>query len=315
MFKLVCRLPDGLLKKILKRLRLYHPPLHRLQALSQGSEASLVSRSKEFSELLEDVIINGVWKRTGLARLIVLDQWVIPFIEGRPISESLAMLDVGASDGSTTFDTVTYFQENLKAPVKATILEMQLRLHYFHRWGIRYYLTYDQIPLLIQIGLWGILFEEIKAKEGFIFNPIIRLTKKFLQRHRLEKYMRQAEDLLLENPLARNNSAIVWLEQNLFNFDPTLVGTFDFIRCCNVLNCGYFTEGQIADALQILVSYLKPKGLLLVSRTVDDATGPVHTASLWEKTTVGLAYVSQLNGGSEVKAIAEKSLQKMNNIS
>lgn len=302
MFKLVCRLENGLFKKVLNRLRLYHPPLHRLMELSEGNAESLVTRSKEFSGLLSDVVINGVYKRTGLGRLAVLDKWVVSVLP-EPLPMSFRILDVGGSDGSTTFDTVRYFRENLRVEVMATILERQLRLHYFRWWCLRYYLTHDRSPLLVQIGLLGVLLEETKAKEGFVFNPIVRVVKKYLQHFSFEKYLQYCGDLILESPLVRNSPDIVWLEQDLFCFDPALVGAFDFIRCCNVLNCGYFSELQIYDAVHLLTLYLKPKGLLMVSRTIEDTTGFLHTASLWMKTGTDLQHVSDLNGGSEVKKL------------
>jgi len=302
MFKLVFKLANGPFKKVLKRLRLYYPPLQCLMELSGGSAESLVTRTKQFSELLDDVLINGVWKRTGLGRLAILDKWVVSIIpDSHPMS--FRILDVGGSDGSTTFDTVSYFRENLKVEVKATILEMQLRLHCFRRGCLRYYLTHDRSPLLVQIGPLGVLLEETKAKEGFVFNPIVRVTKRCLKRFSFEKHLQDCGDLLLESPLVKNSPDIVWLEKDLFHFEPALVGTFDFIRCCNVLNCGYFSEPQIYDALQLLVLYLKPKGLLLVSRTIEDSTSSLHTASLWMKTGEDLQHVSDLNGGSEVKKL------------
>lgn len=303
MFKVVCELENGPFKKLLRRLRLYYPSLDCLRELSTGSLESLITRSKRFSELLDDVLINGVWKRTGFGRLTVLDEWVVSILP-EPVYTPFSILDVGGSDGSTTFDTVRYFQEHLGLDVKATILEMQLRLYCFRRGILRYYLTHDRIPLLIQIGLLGALLEETKGKEGFIVNPIVRVTKKWLLRSSFEKYLQDYGDLLLESPLVRNCPDIVWLERDLFRFDPELKGVFDFIRCCNVLNCGYFSKRQIYDAVQLLALYLKPKGLLLVSRTIDDSAGFLHSASLWMKTATGLVHVADLNGGLSQKPFA-----------
>lgn len=302
MFKLVCSLSNGPFKKGLKRLRLYHPPLHRLLDLSDGTVESLVNRSKEFSELLDDILINGVWKRTGVGRLSALDEWVGAVLP-EPLPISFDILDVGGSDGSTTFNTVCYFRDILGLDVKATILEMQLRLHYFRYGCIRYYLTHDRSPLFVQFGLLGVLFEETKAKEGFLLNPIIRLMKKCFQQLTFDKFLHDCGEILLESPLVRNSSDIVWLEQDLLLFDPKLTETFNFIRCCNVLNCGYFSDRQIHDAIQLFALYLKPKGLLLVSRTIEDSTGLMHTASLWMKIGADLQHVSDLNGGSEVKKL------------
>ncbi len=306
MLKFVCVLPNGALKKVLKRLRLYHPSLHRLMELSRGDKESLLSRSKEFSGLLQDLLINGVWKYTNPGRLAGLDEWVASILP-RFSSQPFRMLDVGGSDGSTTFDTINYFKKKCGLGVKAYILDMQLRLHCFRRGYLWYYLTYCHSPLLIQIGPLGILFEEIKSKEGVVFNLIVRVIRKCMQRFSLEKYMNNYGDLLLENPLARNNSDIIWLEQDLFQFDPALKGSFDFIRCSNVLNDCYFSQARIYDALRLLAIYLKPGGLLLVSRTIEDSTGFLNHASLWVKNGEGLQHLSDLNGGSEVKKFMQVS--------
>ncbi len=302
MFKLICRLPNGPFKKVLKRLRLYYPPLQYLRELSQGSTESVDARSKEFSELLDDVSINGVSKKTGTGRLASIDRWVASILT-EPLSTPLQMLDVGGSDGSTTFDTMSYFRDSLGVKVKATILDMQLRLHCYHRGGLRYYVTHEKNPLLMQIGVFGILFEEITTKEGFVFNPVLRVTKKALQRFSFEKYLQNCGDLYLENPIARRSPDIAWLEQDLFRFDPELVGAFDFVRCCNVLNYSYFSERQICDAVELLALYLKPGGLLVVSRTIDHSSSLLHDASLWMKMGAGLQHVSDLNGGSEIKRL------------
>ncbi len=286
----------------MRRFRLYHPSLNYLMELSKGNEKSLGARSKEFSEILEDLLINGIWKRTGPGRLAVLDEWVETVLPYH-LPKSFKILDIGASDGSTTFDTVCYYKDNHGIEVKATILERQLRLHCFRRGWIRYYLTHNQCPLLLQIGPLGVLLEEIEAKEGFVFNPIIRVMKRYLKRFPLEKHMSDYGDLLLENPVVKNSPDIIWLERDLFQFDSTLVETFDFIRCCNVLNCGYFNEAEIYDAIRLLARYLKPKGLLLVSRTIDDPAGSFHNASLWMKNGEKLQHLSDLNGGSEVKKL------------
>ena len=256
---------------------------------------------------MNDILTNGFWKRTGMGRLTVLDKWVVSFLP-KPFPSPVRILDVGGSDGSTTFDTVNCFQHDLGIKVEATILEMQLRLYYFRRGCIRYYLTHDRKPLLLQIGLLGILLEETKGKEGYVINPIVRITKQCLQRIAIEQYLKDCGDILLENPLVRNNPDIVWLEQDLFQFDPALVGTFNFIRCCNMLNCGYFSEQQIHDAVKLLTLYLKPQGLLLVSRTIEDANGSLHTASLWTKTDSELQHISDLNGGSEIKYLVSNNL-------
>jgi hypothetical protein len=299
-FKYVARVESERALTLLRRLRLYHPPLSRLADLSQGSDESLQVRSAEFSSLLNDVLVNGVWKRTGQGRLVGLDQWIVPHLR-RSSDGLLAMLEVGGSDGTTTVDTLDYLAAKLGVVTRATILEMQFRLRRFRRGPVEYYLTNDGHPLIIQCGRLGALFEETKAREGLLVNPLIRLAVRVLRRSRLERYMTQREDLLFESPLVRNDPRIEWVERDLFELSSTLAHSFDLIRCCNVLNLGYFAEERIREGLQTLSGYLKTGGLLLVGRSVDGAKSPIECASLWRSTLGGMRHVSDLNGGSEVK--------------
>src|ERR1035437_3615186 len=308
-FKIIYNSENRKINSVLKWLHLDHPSLQRLKQLSEGSPETLIVRSKEYGKLLDDLWINGVNKKTGLRRLATLDEWLLSVIP-KPFSASISIMDVGGSDGSTTFELVQYLNENLGIEIKASILEMQLRLHCFRRGFIRYYLTNDKIPFLLQIGPVGILLEEKKcSKMRFVFNPLVRFIKKYLKRLCLENYLRNEGDLLLKNPIAKENSNIYWIEQDLFQFNQALVGAFDFIRCCNILNYSYFSEVQISKAVQLLAHYLKPKGFLLVSRSLENSNSSLHRASLWVRTRRGLKHISDLNGGSEIKEIVQKILE------
>lgn len=302
MLKFVGILRNRRLKTVLQRFRIYHPPLYRLLELAEGSAASLVARSEEFSGILNDVIIGGVWKRTGPGRLTQLDQWVASYVPTAGPAP-FAMLDVGGSDGSTTFDMVNTFKASLGVKAIATILEKQLRLRMFQRGPVRYYLTEAGNPLFLQIGILGALLEPTKAREGLVFNPIVRMITRVLHRFRLEEHLLDRGDIYLQSPLAKHNPDIIWLERDLFQLDPQLCGSFDYIRCCNVLNCGYFAPSQIREAIDVLTRYLKPEGLLLLARTQDGPLHCEHTASLWKHSPSGLRHIADLNGGSETNAV------------
>jgi hypothetical protein len=304
-FKIIFNKENDKINTFLKWSHVYHPSLKRLRELSEGSPETLFDRSIKFSTLLKGLWIDGVDKRTGLGRLVVLDEWLISFI-GKPLNSSISILDVGGSDGSTTYELVQYLKENLGIEIKATILERQLRLQCFRRGWVRYYLTNEKRPFMLLVGSLGVLLEESKGKTRFLFNPTVRFTQKHLQRMCLETYLRKEADLLFINPLVRENSNFSWIEQDLFNFNDDLVGTFDLIRCCNILNINYFNDDQILDAIKILSNYLKPNGLLLVSRSLEGSNVSEVMASIWMKSHRELMHISDLNGGSEIKKIVEQ---------
>ena len=292
---------------LLRRLHLYHPSLDNLMLLSNGSLETVETRSKKFSEILNDIVINGVWKRTGPSRLLTLDDWILNIIE-KYNSNEFKFLDIGASDGCTTYDLVISSQNRLKVSVFATILEMQLRLFCYRKGYLKYYLDYNANPFLIQIGAFGILFEKIKSKEGYLLNPLIKILKYFFKTIRLQNFLYKDDDILLINPIARNVSNISWLEQDLFLYNSSLIDTFDLIRCSNVLNLGYFDGEKIKNAFTILSKYLKKDGLLLVSRAVDESGSIKHTATVWKKSGDKLIHYSDLNGGSEIKNLINTTI-------
>jgi hypothetical protein len=301
-FKIIYNDRNEKIKAILKRLYIYHPSLKRLNELSKGSPETLIGRSKEFSSLLDGLFINGVDKRTGLGRLIELDEWLITIIHEHPFS-SISILDVGGSDGSTAFDLQKHLEESIGIEVKVSILERQLRLQHFKRGFLRYYLTVEEMPHLLQIGPIGLIFEKSKGKMRFVFNPFVRFTKKCLHQFDLKKFLKNKGDILLMSPLVRVNPNLSWIEQDLFQFNESLVGTFDLIRCCNILNLDYFNELKILEALKLLSLYLKPNGLLLVSRSLDNSNGSLLNASIWKRSGNGLVHISDLNNGSEIKGL------------
>lgn len=291
-------------KNILQRLGLDFPPIQRLKELSEGSPETLPVRSQEFGTMLNRLWINGVGKFTSPGRLALLDQWTISVMP-QTSRGLLSVLDVGGSDGSTANDLVQYMENKIGGEIKAVVLDSQLKLYCFRRGLVRYFLNNSRIPFLFQVGPFGVLLEENNGKLGFILNPIIRLAKTSLKRLRPERYLKNDGEIPLKNPLLKDKSNINWIEQDLFEVNESLTGAFDLIRCCNILNFCYFSEAQLCNAVQILTRYLKPNGLLLVSRSLDSDTS-MHMASLWFKEENRIIHLSDLNGGSEIKEIVQK---------
>lgn len=301
-FKILYNHNNPKIKAILRRVHLYHPSLKRLSELSKGSPETLVDRSNEFSSLLHGLWINGVDKRTGLGRLALLDEWLISFLQ-QPKQNSICLLDVGASDGSTTYDLLRFLQKSLGIEIKATILERQLRLHSYKSGWLRYYLTHDMKPFIIQLGPFGVILEESRGKMRFLFNPFVVFIRKTLKWLRLEQHLKNEGDLLLMSPIVKENLNLKWIEQDLFKYNESMKESFDLIRCCNILNINYFSNDQITGAINILSSYLKQDGMLLVARSGEDLDGLKITASIWKKSSSGLVHQSDMNGGSEIKSI------------
>jgi len=254
--------------------------------------------------MLDGLWINGVDKRTGPNRLEVFDKWLITFLDDS-LTRAISILDVGGSDGITTLELIKHLQEYSDTEVNATILEKQLRLFYYKRGCMNFFLTSEKKPFLLQIGIIGILLEERTGRLSYIFNPIVRFLRSRLQHSQFEKHFRRQEDILFINPKVKESPKLSWIEQDLFLYNKDLESKYDIIRCSNILNMDYFSQIQIRMAFQILTTYLKPNGLLAVSRSLEINEGSSTTASIWRKSSGQLMLVSDLNGGSEVKSMVE----------
>jgi hypothetical protein len=76
---------------------------------------------------------------------------------------------------------------------------------------------------------------------------------------------------------------------------------FEVVRVANLLNTNYFDEATLRGMLASFVSYLRPKGLLAVCRTLE---GSNHATIFRARGEGGLEPVARLGSGSEVEALA-----------
>ena len=291
-------------RKLLTKLHLYHPSIHHLIQLSKGTNQPLQKRSDEFARLMKYVMIDGVSKRTAPGRLSDLDAWVIPYFVS--LTEgAYEILDVGASDGITTLDMVRAFESSFGTRVRATILERNLYVRAFKRFGLQYYVIQNNDPWLLQLGPVGFLLEETKEHNVIdtIYNQSIRQLREWIRGIKLQDKLTKSPALVLANPLVASCPTIDWLEQDVFALNQSLVNRYSFVRCSNLLNPDYFSKEKIHAAIGLLAQYLKRNGLLMISRTDDSSKDGKNMASLWIRKEERLEYLSDYNGGVEVKSL------------
>jgi len=80
-------------------------------------------------------------------------------------------------------------------------------------------------------------------------------------------------------------------------FDNSDDSAFDFVRCMNLLNLGYFSTGKILEGLRTLYSSLAPGGVLQVGRT--HLEGGNHV-TFYARTTDGFERMDVIGDGSEI---------------
>ena len=102
----------------------------------------------------------------------------------------------------------------------------------------------------------------------------------------------------LVSPRVRECPAVAVVEDDIFVTPPELRSRFHAVRAANILNKGYFDDTRLRAAVASLRERLRPGGLLIVCRTLDD--GANH-GSFFQADGDGWSLVDRIGGGSEIE--------------
>lgn len=277
-------------------MKIFRPSLDRLADLAREASRepqSLAVLSDEFSRILHDLSIRGVWRWTERHRLKGVDQLLSEHVVAQGLNQ-LRMLDVGASDGITSLDTIDFFRRRLNIPVSVTIMDRHIQLFSVKRRKSVLYFTSAHCPVLIRSGRFALCLEPMEGFEGVAFN---KLASSLARRY---AGLLEGEDLgasrpiSLINPAVSRCPAIEVCERDLFDPEPAWFGVYDTVRASNVLNLSYYSERRIQQAIAVLYQYLKEGGVLLVSRNQIGGNDEKEKGGLWQKKGLGFARISRL---------------------
>lgn len=269
-----------------------------------GAENTELSRL--FSYVLHDVRMNGVWKRTNAGRLPETEKALGRYIAPRYRNDAV-ILDLGASDGTTTVDLVHALGKAWGREVKAFLTDLNLSL-YRHRVGpLVEYRSSNGEPILGRVGCVGLRLARGNERESEI--PLLARLYLALARP-LRRSMRPDVRISLVNPTAACNPAIFVKELNCLERHEELVAKFTAVRASNVLNLSYFSPSVISEVIGHLHAYLLDDGCLVVSRNVGDPEREVENGSVWLKRLDRMEWVSDFGNGSDVRQIVDSWRQR-----
>jgi hypothetical protein len=206
------------------------------------------STPDEFRQAMKAIHVGGTIKITGVGRHPLSDQLLIDNVElaGKHV------LDIGASDGSTSVDLIS----RLPDFGKYTIAD--LHLHIGHRTTGRHDVFYDGsgTPILI-VGKRVVAWPSLSKTMRLVYAGVLR---------RAARADGQPERVLLLNPAARKlvetDPRVDAREHNVFS--PWTDGPLDAIKVANLLRRLYFSDTEITAALNVLLNNLPEGGHLLV---------------------------------------------------
>jgi len=289
------------------RSKVFHPSLDRLAELVSADipdADALASVSDEFSHILQNLRIRGVWKWTGQHRLRLMDQLLTDCAVTCGWTQ-LRMLDIGASDGITTLDTVEHLRRNPGISAHLTIIDQDVRLLAIQRGATTLYFTSSRRPLLVRMGKFALCLEPMEGLEGILFNRLAAALSRHYARILEHADLSCALSIPLINPAAVQCHLIDVCEGNLFSPRTEWFGRFDAIRASNVLNLAYYSEARIQEAVGLTHQYLKEGGVFLVSRNWIQSQGEMEAGALWRKQGSRFLRVSELGTLPEIAGLVD----------
>lgn len=290
------------------RMKVFFPSLDRLIDLSNEASiytSKVIPLSDEFSRIMQNLQIQGVWKWTRHQRLKDMDRLLSKYVAEQKW-EKLHMLDVGASDGSTTLDTFEYLSQENKIPVAITIAEKDVRLLCVKKNRTTIYFNSSRHPILIRLGRIALCLERMEGIEGVVFNRLASLlTRRYTQMLKYGDFSASREISLI-NPSVLHCPAIEVCEKNLFNPEMTWFSRYDVVRASNVLNLSYYSEQKIRKAIGILYRYLKEGGVLIISRNLISRDVEKEIGCLWKKKDDGFSHISCLDEQPEIAGMVDQ---------
>lgn len=237
----------------------------------------------EFSRAISTLQFGVTFKTTRPGRQAHSNQFISQiYRESKPV-----ILDVGASDGSTSLDLIRSLGRDF-AHYFVTDLNLSARYGYDHR-GVLYFQNHDGACVL-RASKRFLVYSELSGARF----PLNLFAKTLLLG--VGKIV-DWRDILLIQPevmdLASHDPRITILRYDLFV--PWTGERPNLIKVANLLNAKYFTDAQMREALRVQCSNLAANGRLLLVSEDDN----IESFSVFRKTPVGMVLEHTHGGGAK----------------
>ncbi len=260
-------------------------------------EAARDQASAAFSHVLDDLWVDGSWKRSLPGRLRDSEAVLRRLLTAGGIGAVLDVLDLGASDGITTVELLHALRRAGVAGARLRLADLTLTLQRYRAGALVEYRTARGEPVLARLGWLGLRLPRSPRRFDGASTLLARL---YLKLTPVRRRLREAGTISLINPAARSDPDLEAFEFDVLVRNDTLSGGFDGIRASNVLNEENFSRDQLLRALGNLHAYLREGGYLLISRNQIGRGGETERGSVWQRRGSGFLPVEDFGGGSEL---------------
>ncbi len=231
-------------------------------------------------------LLSGVSKQTNKDRFSVIDELSVEIIINQSLSR---ILDVGVSSGITSLELMRQLRASSFAG------EMFVSDKFARYWVSPHRFStdiFDADHNLVCTYLGPITGDSEDTWK-------LPLSKYIFQRAQKRGFDETiGESFLLLHPEVLETirrGELIFIDFDIFENDQE--GAFDFVRCINLLNLGYFSTEQIVSGLNTLHFSLVNGGILQLGRTHLEGSNHV---GFYEKTDTGFERIESIGDGPEI---------------
>jgi len=242
--------------------------------------------AETFSKALTSFNFSGVFKTTQGGRHKLTQSFVKEQI---PAGNLPAILDIGASDGSTSLDFIKLLGGAFK---KYYVTDYNISCTWIEYKGYHFFFDHKNECFLAASG-------------KFVFYPANKKLFNFLFGKKLEAIagLPKKELLLVNRELQQlqqqSNGRIQIRLHDVFQ--PWPLEKTNIVVAGNLLNRAYFTDGQIRTALGNCNQALEEGGLLVIIRNKLNENGTEEERSgIYRKSGSRFIKIHEINGGVEI---------------
>jgi hypothetical protein len=251
------------------------------------SNLETIQDHEAFIQAIDHIrLSNGTYKTTSVNRFLDIDLHLVNLLKKE---QSLSIHDLAVSDGSTSCELFELLEQHgFKPQIQASDKFAFLTVCLFP--GIE--LFYDSDDKLIYGSILGIVADK-RLSYRFLISKLlgylITIFPKQIDGKRIS---------LLSPRLKKfTGFKIQFKEADIFN-ETDMMGSFDVVRCMNVLNRSYFNDEKIKLALTNLKKSLRDNGLLVIGRT--DVVESKNYATIFHFEQSGVGELVTFGGGAEI---------------
>lgn len=249
--------------------------------------------ASEFSNYIQAINFGGKFSKTTKPNRHILSDEIIQ----KELSNyrNAVILDVGASDGSTSVDLIRKINGNFDTYY---VTDVSFSLHFIENNGKGYFYDSMTKECIMIVTDYLIIYHDTLSS-----SPIGSIARHFIRKApRYDPTKIKIVDLCQPKlkQILKTDKRVNLLEWSIM--EPWKEKKADIIKVANVLKTEVFSEDEIRTALKNLLEILKPNGKLLITRNLDK-----EKYSLFRKNGTELKLESEINGGCDITYLIEES--------